>query len=601
MKKSSSVPLVLAVEPDLRQGALLKRVIGDGVYAELIVVDSRDAAIAALNARVPDVILLTALLSPRDEAEMVAHLRTLEGADHVQTHTIPQLASGSTERAEAPAAQGRLLGKFRRKKEAQEPISGCDPALFADEVRAFLARAAELKGHAASAPHALERGQKSAKKRSTAQHEDAITPASDGTGETAAGSAWSAPFEWRKAEPISEPAPKTTRPSLVTSAPLAVIAEEEEERRAAMEAERTRALEGRAAAKAAAERDEAKATAEAAAKREDERKRLEAVAAAKREDERKRLEAEAAAKREDERKRLEAVAAAKREDERKRLEAEAAAKREDERKRLEAEAAAKREDERKRLEAEAAAKREDERKRLEAEAAAKREDERKRLEAEAAAKREDERKRLEAVAAAKREDERKRLEAVAAAKREDERKRLEAVAAALREIERLRIEAEAAAELTRIEAAAAAQVEREQREAAAKQQQQLEAEAAERRDQERVAREQLERAAADRAAEPDPDAFADFREDIPSILSLMPLAHWAKREESNPPAPAARDADDLRELIEGLALPPHVAGVSYARGCRIRRVRVAASGAPPRAKGPVIVSRRALDELRAGN
>ena len=86
----------------------------------------------------------------------------------------------------------------------------------------------------------------------------------------------------------------------------------------------------------------------------------------------------------------------------------------------------------------------------------------------------------------------------------------------------------------------------------------------------------------------------------------MPLSLWARREESaaadrDAPAPAARNADELRELIEGLALPPNVAGVSYARGCRIRRVRVAASGAPPRAKGPVIVSKRALDEIRAGN
>ena len=85
--------LVLAIEPDLRQAGILKRVIRERVHAELVLVDSRDAAIAALSARVPDVVLLTALMSPRDEDEMIAHLRTLAGAEHVQTHTIPQLAS----------------------------------------------------------------------------------------------------------------------------------------------------------------------------------------------------------------------------------------------------------------------------------------------------------------------------------------------------------------------------------------------------------------------------------------------------------------------------------------------------------------------------
>ena len=69
--------LVLAVEPDHRQATILKRIVRELVRADLVLVDSRDAAVAALTARVPDVILLTALLSPRDEEELVAYLRTL--------------------------------------------------------------------------------------------------------------------------------------------------------------------------------------------------------------------------------------------------------------------------------------------------------------------------------------------------------------------------------------------------------------------------------------------------------------------------------------------------------------------------------------------
>ena len=111
----SHAPFVLALEPDHRQASVLKRVIRDRVHAELMVVDSRDAAIAATSSRIPDVILLTALLSPRDEQELITHLRELSGAEHVQTHTIPQLASSSQD-GDGGQEGGGLFGKLRRKK-----------------------------------------------------------------------------------------------------------------------------------------------------------------------------------------------------------------------------------------------------------------------------------------------------------------------------------------------------------------------------------------------------------------------------------------------------------------------------------------------------
>ena len=85
--------LVLAIEPDLRQAEILTRIVREKVKADVVIVDSRDAAMEAMRSAIPDVMLLSALLSPRDEDELVAHLRTLEDAEHLQTHTIPQLAS----------------------------------------------------------------------------------------------------------------------------------------------------------------------------------------------------------------------------------------------------------------------------------------------------------------------------------------------------------------------------------------------------------------------------------------------------------------------------------------------------------------------------
>jgi len=195
------VPLVLALEPDLRQAAILKRVIKREVRAELVLVDSRDAAIAALSARVPDVVLLTALLSPRDEEELIAHLRSLAGAEHLQTHTIPQLAS-SPASDDGRAAGGGLLGKFRRKKEAQ-PMPGCDPTLFATEVRAFLDRAEELKSE--SAPPLVLRAAEPEDDVAAARMEE--PPARVEEAPPAAPTTWASPFEWRGSVPLRGQAP----------------------------------------------------------------------------------------------------------------------------------------------------------------------------------------------------------------------------------------------------------------------------------------------------------------------------------------------------------------------------------------------------------
>lgn len=132
--------LVLAIEPDPRQAATLKAVVRAGVHAKLVVVDSKDAALASIAACVPDLILVTALLPPRDEDDLTRRLKTLEHAAHLQTLTIPMFAR-------APAEQklgSRAFSGFRRKKRAA-PIDGCDPNVFRAEIEAYLQHAARLR------------------------------------------------------------------------------------------------------------------------------------------------------------------------------------------------------------------------------------------------------------------------------------------------------------------------------------------------------------------------------------------------------------------------------------------------------------------------
>ena len=205
-------PLVLAIEPDLRQAAIVKRIVREKVQADVAVVDSRDAALEAMRTSVPDVLLLSALLSPRDENELIAHLRTLEHVQHLQTHTIPQLAS-SIGPEDEKRSRG-LLSSFRRRKASGAAPSGCDPDLFAEEIRTYLQRASDKKRELRDTATRQPAG-------GIVSKASAAAPAArqEAVDDTAAAppSSWSSPFEWRPsrsttaAPPAGEPEPASKR------------------------------------------------------------------------------------------------------------------------------------------------------------------------------------------------------------------------------------------------------------------------------------------------------------------------------------------------------------------------------------------------------
>lgn len=184
-----SQPLVLAIEPDLRQAAIVKRIVKDKALADIVVVDSRDAAIETMRTAMPDVLLLSALMSPRDEDELIAYLKTLENAAHLQTHTIPQLAS-TLGPGEERSSRG-LLSAFRRKKEPTQTVPGCDPDMFADEIAMYLQRAVEkkrlLQNGAFTAPDMRPSAAASTRAAAEEPEEQAAGPSSS----------WSSPFEWK--------------------------------------------------------------------------------------------------------------------------------------------------------------------------------------------------------------------------------------------------------------------------------------------------------------------------------------------------------------------------------------------------------------------
>src|SRR6476620_1998643 len=103
------MPIILAIEPDRRQAAHVSAIVRHRVGAELILADTTEAALDAIGSRVPDLVLVPALLSPQDDAALNAALRVIAAAAHVRALTIPVFANGTT-RAEG----GGMLSKWRK-------------------------------------------------------------------------------------------------------------------------------------------------------------------------------------------------------------------------------------------------------------------------------------------------------------------------------------------------------------------------------------------------------------------------------------------------------------------------------------------------------
>ena len=59
------MPLILAIEPDRYQAAQLAGIIRRRVQAELVLADTTERALDAIGQRVPDLVLVPPLLSPR--------------------------------------------------------------------------------------------------------------------------------------------------------------------------------------------------------------------------------------------------------------------------------------------------------------------------------------------------------------------------------------------------------------------------------------------------------------------------------------------------------------------------------------------------------
>jgi hypothetical protein len=87
--------LVLAVEPDASQAALVTSLVRTKLGAHLQLVDSPHAAIVAMTQNIPDVVLLAHNLPQEQRTEIVTHVRSVTaGATQIRTIDIPQMPAG---------------------------------------------------------------------------------------------------------------------------------------------------------------------------------------------------------------------------------------------------------------------------------------------------------------------------------------------------------------------------------------------------------------------------------------------------------------------------------------------------------------------------
>jgi hypothetical protein len=168
--------VILVVEPDAAQAALLSETLPDRVGAELAVASSCEEATAALNGRVPDLLLFGRDVSPEEQARVLGALSPVADPATILTHQIPELRT-----ADVRPRQSGLFG-FRKSAAAVAESPGWDPTLFAEQIAAHLERALRRRNVTESAaPPAAGSSELDAEARAFPDVSGAATPGSDAT------------------------------------------------------------------------------------------------------------------------------------------------------------------------------------------------------------------------------------------------------------------------------------------------------------------------------------------------------------------------------------------------------------------------------------
>jgi len=119
---------ILAVEPDAACGEILRQLIEGRANADVVIVTSPEAAIGALSSQLPDVVLLSALLPPIGEGQVMWQLRRTD-----PEHKIPVLMIPPAVDLVEPKATERRFGLFNRRSSPGR-LGTYDPAALGTRI-----------------------------------------------------------------------------------------------------------------------------------------------------------------------------------------------------------------------------------------------------------------------------------------------------------------------------------------------------------------------------------------------------------------------------------------------------------------------------------
>ena len=132
---------ILAVQANSEQAAALEAALAESVRAQFQIADSKETALSIVDLQIPDVILLDALLPPPDEDSLLAYVRALADAGHVQVIGLPYL--------QLEDSSNRIVTRrsfFRRTKVQPRPIPASETVrLFAADVSRYIDRARQIR------------------------------------------------------------------------------------------------------------------------------------------------------------------------------------------------------------------------------------------------------------------------------------------------------------------------------------------------------------------------------------------------------------------------------------------------------------------------
>ena len=90
---------ILAIETDPEKIVILRRLVSEKLDADVLVADSIESAIDTLEAKRPDVIITSSLLTPSDDQQLPDHLRQAPSLDHLPVLILPPLVDTDDEQA----------------------------------------------------------------------------------------------------------------------------------------------------------------------------------------------------------------------------------------------------------------------------------------------------------------------------------------------------------------------------------------------------------------------------------------------------------------------------------------------------------------------